>query len=94
MFKLTDHKSADEFWDDAAQDFKPTETSKAFKVVLSFDYDNYRMSILYTSNPKQCKVLSGVLADALFGEDGYKRIEEVRYSTPPRDAPKKLCFEG
>ena len=80
VFKLTDHKSADEFWDDAVQDFKPTETSKAFKVVLSFDYDNYRMSILYTSNPKQCKVLSGVLADALFGEGGYKRIEEVRYT--------------
>lgn len=80
VFKLTDHKSADEVWDEAAQDFKPTEGSKAFKVVLSFDYDTYRMSILYTSNPQRCKELSYVLADALFGKDGYKRIEEVRYT--------------
>lgn len=80
VFKLTDHKAADEFWDDVAQDFKPTENSKAFKVVLSFDYDNCRMSILYTSNPRRCKELSSVLADALFGEGGYKRIEEVRYT--------------
>lgn len=80
VFKLTDHKAADEFWDDDAQDFKPAENSKAFKVVLSFDYDNCRMSILYTSNPRRCKELSSVLADALFGEGGYKRIEEVRYT--------------
>lgn len=80
VFKLTDHKAADEFWDDDAQDFKPAENSKAFKVVLSFDYDNCRMSILYTSNPRRCKELSSVLADALFEEGGYKRIEEVRYT--------------
>lgn len=80
VFKLTDHKSADEFWDDAAQDFKPTENAKAFKVVLSFDYDTFRMSILYTSNPKRCKELSSILADAIFGQDGYKRIDEVQYS--------------
>lgn len=80
VFKLTDHKSADEVWDEQTQDFKPTEGSKAFKIVLSFNYDTYRMSILYTSNPTRCKELSYVLADALFGKDGYKRIEEVRYT--------------
>lgn len=80
VFKLTDHKSSDEFWDDAAQDFKPTENSKAFKVVLSFDYDTHRMSILFTSSPRRCKELSHVFADTLFGEGGYKRIEEVRYT--------------
>ena len=80
VFKMTDHKSADEFWNDEEQDFKPTEGSKAFKIVLSFDYDNYRMSILYTSNPARCKELSTILADALFGKDGYKRIDEVRYT--------------
>ncbi len=80
VFKLTDHKSADEFWSEESQDFKPTDNLKAFKVVLSFDYDTYRMSILYTSNPRGCRELSSVLADAIFGADGYKRIDEVRYT--------------
>lgn len=80
IFKLTDHVSANDVWDEETQDFKPTELSNAFRIVCAFDYENNRLSIHYPeSTPTKCAVLSTAFADGIFGASGYTHLQPVIY---------------
>lgn len=81
VFKLTDHRSVGEFWDDDLKGYKVQDGAPPFKVVLSFNYETSRLAILFTSGGTTLHrdSLAHELAATLFGADSYSRMDEVKY---------------
>lgn len=79
VFKLTDHPASEEFWDDTLQDYAPLEAAKPFRIVLSFNYDTDRLALFYPGPAPYAESLSRDLAEILFADCAYTRMQPLRY---------------